>query len=54
MHQVVLQLSGSTKVHVISEHATKEDALNKYIKLVEGNKGSPITTNGKYSIRKKP
>ena len=54
MHQVVLELVGSRKVHVISEHATKEEALDKYIKLVEGNKGSPITPKGKYSIRKKP
>ena len=54
MHQVVLEISGSRKVHVISEHASKEEALDKYIKLVEANKGSPITTKGKYSIRKKP
>jgi hypothetical protein len=54
MHQVVLELSGSRKVHVISEHATKEEALNKYIKLVEANKDSPITANGKYTIRTKP
>jgi hypothetical protein len=54
MHQVVLELVGSRKVHVISEHATKEEALDKYIKLVKGNKGSPITPKGKYSIRKKP
>ena len=54
MHQVVLELSGSRKIHVISEHGTKEEALDKYIKLVETNKGSPITTNGKYTIRKKP
>jgi len=54
MHQVVLELSGSRKVHVISEHGTKEEALDKYIKLVEANKSSPITSNGKYTIRKKP
>ena len=54
MHQVVLELSGSRKVHVISEHGTKEEALDKYIKLVEANKSSPITSNGKYAIRKKP
>ncbi|MEI6327950.1 MAG: hypothetical protein ACOYN8_07805 [Pseudanabaena sp.] len=54
MHQVVLELTGSRKVHVISEHATKEEALNKYIKLVEANKGSRTTVNGKYSIRTKP
>lgn len=54
MYQVVLELAGSRKVHVISEHATKEDALDKYTKLVDGNKGSPITGTGKYSIRKKP
>ncbi len=53
MHQVVLELSGSRKVHVISEHATKEESLDKYIKLVEANNNSPITTKGKYSIRKK-
>jgi len=53
MHQVVLELSGSRKVHVISEHATKEEALNKYIKLVEANNGSRTTVNGKYSIRTK-
>jgi len=53
MHQVVLELSGSRKVHVISEHATKEEALDKYIKLVEANNNSPTTTKGKYSIRKK-
>jgi len=54
MHQVVLELSGSRKVHVISEHPSKEEALDKYIKLVEANKGTPVTTNGKYTIRKKP
>ncbi len=54
MHQVVLEISGNRKVHVISEHDTKEEALNKYVKLVEANKGSPITANGKYTIRKKP
>ena len=54
MHQVVLELTGSRKVHVISEHATKEEALNKYIKLVEANKDSRITANGKYSIRTMP
>lgn len=54
MHQVVLEIAGSRKVHVISEHATKEDALDKYIKLVEANKGSPVTSKGKYTIRKKP
>jgi hypothetical protein len=54
MYQVVLELAGSRKVHVVSEHATKEDALNKYMKLVDANKGSPITVTGKYSIRKKP
>ena len=54
MHQVVLELSGSRKVHVISEHGTKEEALDKYIKLVEANKGSSITSKGKYTIRKKP
>jgi hypothetical protein len=54
MHQVVLELSGSRKVHVISEHDTKEEALNKYIKLVEANKGSSVTANGKYTIRAKP
>jgi len=53
MYQVVLEL-GSRKVHVISEHPSKEEALDQYIKLVEANKGSPITTNGKYTIRKKP
>jgi len=54
MHQVVLEIAGSRKVHVISEHETKEEALDKYIKLVEANKGSPITSKGKYTIRKKP
>ena len=54
MHQVVLEIAGSRKVHVISEHVTKEEALDKYIKLVEANKDSPITSNGKYTIRKKP
>jgi len=54
MHQVVLELSGSRKVHVISEHPSKEEALDKYIKLVEANKGTSVTTNGKYTIRKKP
>ncbi len=53
MHQVVIELSGSRKVHVISEHGTKEEALDKYIKLVEANKGSSITSNGKYTIRTK-
>ena len=54
MHQVVLELAGSRKVHVISEHNTKESALDKYIKLVEANNGSPNTANGKYTIRTKP
>lgn len=54
MYQVVLELSGSRKVHVISEHATKEEALNKFTKLVEANKGSSKTLNGKYTIRTKP
>ena len=54
MHQVVLELSGSRKVHVISEHDTKEEALNKYVKLVEANNGSSTTAKGKYTIRAKP
>ncbi|MDX2255236.1 MAG: hypothetical protein NW214_06965 [Pseudanabaenaceae cyanobacterium bins.39] len=54
MYQVILQIAGSSKVHVISEHGTKPEALNSYMKLVEGNNGSPVTSRGKYSIRKKP
>jgi len=54
MHQVVLEIAGSRRVHVISEHEDKEEALDKYIKLVEANKGSPVTSKGKYTIRKKP
>ncbi|MCA1904805.1 MAG: hypothetical protein LDL47_08230 [Cyanobacteria bacterium KgW148] len=42
------------KVHVIAEFSTKEEALAKYVSLIDANKGSPITPNGKYTIRKKP
>jgi hypothetical protein len=54
MYQVVLDMAPIRKVHVIAEFQTKEEAMDKYIKLVEGNKDSPITKNGKYTIRKKP
>ncbi|MEE3716551.1 hypothetical protein V2H45_07330 [Tumidithrix elongata RA019] len=54
MFQVVLDMAPIRKVHVIAELPTKEEAMDKYIKLVEANQGSPITKNGKYTIRKKP
>jgi hypothetical protein len=54
MYQVILELAGSSKIHVISEHPNKPEALNNYMKLVDANKGSPVTSRGKYSIRKKP
>jgi hypothetical protein len=54
MHQVILEIEGSRKAHVIAECSSKEAALAKYMALVEANQGSPITKKGKYSIRKKP
>jgi len=54
MHQVVLEMSGSRKVHVIAEFETKPEAINKYMVLVKANKDSPITKTGKYSVRAKP
>jgi len=54
MYQVVLNIAYTTKVHVIIEYKTQEEALNKFMALVEANKGSSTTTKGKYSVRKKP
>ncbi len=54
MYQVILDLKTPHKAHVIAEYATKEEALEKFMKLVEANKGSSQLKNGSYSIRKKP
>jgi len=54
MYQVVLNIAYTTKVHVIVEYMTQEEALNKFMALVEANKGSSTTIKGKYSVRKKP
>jgi hypothetical protein len=51
MHQVVLEMSGSRKVHVIAEFTTKSEAIDRYMALVKANKDSPITKTGKYNIR---
>jgi hypothetical protein len=53
-YQVVLEIAHSTRVHVIAEFSTKEKALDGYMKLVAENKNSPVTSRGKYTIRKKP
>jgi hypothetical protein len=53
-YQVVLEIAHSSKVHVIAEYPTKEKALDGYMKLVAENKNSPVTSRGKYTIRKKP
>ncbi|AFY75156.1 hypothetical protein Syn7502_03290 [Synechococcus sp. PCC 7502] len=53
MYQVIIQTNISSKFHVIAECATKEQALNKFMELVEANKGSSTLKNGSYSIRKK-
>ncbi len=54
MYQVVLNLAQSKRVHVVTECATKEQALDEYMKIVESNNGSPQTPRGQYTIRKKP
>jgi hypothetical protein len=52
-YQVVLEIAHSRRFHVIAEYPTKEKSLDKYMELLEGNKGSPVTSRGKYTIRKK-
>ncbi|MCS6958826.1 MAG: hypothetical protein RMK91_02115 [Pseudanabaenaceae cyanobacterium SKYGB_i_bin29] len=52
MYQVILEMAAK-RVHVIAEFSEKEQAIAKYVSLVEANKGSPITPRGKYNIRKK-
>jgi len=54
MHQVVLEMNHSRKIHVIAEFATKPEAINKYMALIKANKDSPITSKGKYNVRAKP
>jgi hypothetical protein len=54
MYQVILSIACSPKVHVIAEYTSAEEALNQFKALVEANKGSPVTTKGKYAVRKKP
>jgi hypothetical protein len=54
MYQVVLNMAHSKKVHVIAEYPTQSEALDRFQTLVETNKGSSITSKGKYSVRKKP
>jgi hypothetical protein len=54
MHQVVLEMSGTRKIHVICEFPSKEEAINKYMSLIKANKDSPITKTGKYNVRAKP
>lgn len=53
MYQVVLNMSHSRKVHVIAEYPTQVEALDKFQKLVETNKGSRKTAKGEYAVRKK-
>lgn len=53
MYQVILEMA-ARKIHVIAEFDTKEAALAKYVSLIDANKGSPVTTQGRYNIRKKP
>jgi hypothetical protein len=53
MYQVVLEMAGR-KVHVVAEFSTKQEALDKYMQIVDMNHGSPQTPNGKYTIRQKP
>jgi hypothetical protein len=52
--QVVMEMAYTHKVHVIAEYPTTEKAIDEYMKLLKGNKGSPVTPKGKYSVRKKP
>lgn len=54
MYQVILELKTPRKSHVIAECTTKEEALKKFMELVEANNGSSSLKNGTYSIRKKP
>ena len=53
MYQVVIEMTYSRKIHVIAEFPTKEKALDDYMKRVKENKDSPVTSKGKYTIRKK-
>jgi hypothetical protein len=53
MYQVVLEMA-TRKVHVIAEFPTKEEAVAKYVQLIDENRGSPVTGRGKYNIRRKP
>jgi len=54
MYQVILDMKTPRKAHVIAECGTKEEALKKFMELVDANKGSSVIKNGNYSIRKKP
>jgi hypothetical protein len=54
MYQVVIDLKTVRKAHVIAEYGTKEEALKKFVELVDANKGSSVLKNGNYTIRKKP
>jgi hypothetical protein len=53
MYQVVLEMAGR-RVHVVAEFPTKQEALDKYMEIVDMNRGSPQTPNGRYTIRPKP
>lgn len=53
MYQVILDMPNK-KIHVIAEFSTREEAMAKYVQLLDSNKGSPVTPRGKYSIRQKP
>jgi len=54
MYQVILDLKIARKAHVIAEYASKEEALKKFVELVDANKGSSVLKDGNYTIRKKP
>jgi hypothetical protein len=54
MYQVVLNMAHTRKVHVIAEYPSQAEALDRFQQLVESNKGSSTTINGKYAVRKKP
>jgi hypothetical protein len=54
MYQVILDVKTVRKAHVIAEYETKEEALKKFVELVDANKGSSVLKSGNYTIRKKP
>lgn len=54
MYQVILDITASRKVHVVAEYLTKDEALSKFMQLVDANHGSSVVKNGKYAVRKKP